>query len=70
MKGSTCKCHLLVSRFDKTQIQESQYIIRNTLCEKLLGVKFDNKKKRIVKCTCKSNTLTSTLKKIGFSNNC
>ena len=37
------KCNLLVSAIDAVSITVSEYDIKNSDCEKLLGVQFDNK---------------------------
>ena len=43
-KGNPDKCHLLVSTNEKTKINNiGEFSIENTDCEKLLGVKIDNK---------------------------
>ena len=43
LKSNGDKCHLLVSTSDAVNLRESEYDIKNSECEKLLGVKFDNK---------------------------
>ena len=43
LKGNTGKCHLIVSSDDSTEIQVGESVIKNTTCEKLLGIKIDNK---------------------------
>ena len=43
LKGNTDKCRLIVSSDDPTEIQVGESVIKNTTCEKLLGVKIDNK---------------------------
>ena len=43
LKSNTDKCHLLVSSTDAVNLRVSEYDIKNSECEKLLGVKFDNK---------------------------
>ena len=43
LKGNTEKCHLVVSSDDPTEIQVGESVIKNTTCEKLLGIKIDNK---------------------------
>ena len=43
LKSDAGKCHLLVSFSDVVNLRESKYAIKNSECEKLLGVKFDNK---------------------------
>ena len=43
LKGNTNKCHLIVSSDDPTEIQVGELVIKNTTCEKLLGIKIDNK---------------------------
>ena len=42
-KGNPDKCHLLVSTNEKTKIKIGEFSIENSDCEKLLGVKIDNK---------------------------
>ena len=41
MKGNTEKCRLMLSTGGSNQIQIGNLLIENSLCEKLLGVKFD-----------------------------
>ena len=41
-KSNADKCHLLVSSSDAVIVTVSEYGIRNSECEKLLGVKFNN----------------------------
>ena len=43
LKGNADKCYLLVSSSDAVNLRVSEYNIRNSECEKLLGVRFDNK---------------------------
>ena len=43
MKGNTEKCHLMLSAGDSNQIQIENSLIKGSLCEKILGVKFDDK---------------------------
>ena len=43
LKSNANKCHLLVSSSDAVNLRGSEYDIKNSECEKLLGVKFDNK---------------------------
>ena len=43
LKSNADKCHLLVSSSDAVNLTVSEYDIKNSKCEKLLGVKFDNK---------------------------
>ena len=43
LKSNADKCHLLVSSSDAINLRVSEYDIKNNECEKLLGVKFDNK---------------------------
>ena len=43
LKGNTDKCHFLVSSSDAENLRVSEYGIKNSDCEKLLGVKFVNK---------------------------
>ena len=42
-KGNPDKCHLFVSTNEKTKISIGEFSIGNSDCEKLLGVKIDNK---------------------------
>ena len=42
-KGNPDKCHLLVSTNEKTKINIGELSIENSDCEKLLGIKIDNK---------------------------
>ena len=43
LKGNVDKCYLLVSSSDAVNLKVSECNIKNSECEKLLGVKFDNK---------------------------
>ena len=43
LKGNTDKCDLIVSSDDPTEIQVGESVIKITTCEKLLGIKIDNK---------------------------
>ena len=43
LKSNAGKCHLLVSSSGAINLRVSEYGIRNSECEKLLGIKFDNK---------------------------
>ena len=43
MKSNTHKCHLLVSTNNTVNIRVENFDIKNSHCEKLLGVKFDHK---------------------------
>ena len=43
IKGNPDKCHLLVSTNEKTKINIGEFSVENSDCEKLLGVKIDNK---------------------------
>ena len=43
LKSNVDKCHLLVSPSGAVSLRVSEYVIKNSECEKLLGVKFDNK---------------------------
>ena len=45
LKSNADRCHLLVSFSDAVNLRVSEYDIKNSECEKLLGVKFDNKLK-------------------------
>ena len=43
LKSNADKCHLLISSSDVVNLSVSEYYIKNSVWEKLLGVKFDNK---------------------------
>ena len=43
MKGNTDKCHLVVSTDEPIEIRVGESLIKSSNCEKLLGVKTDNK---------------------------
>ena len=43
MKSNADKCHLLVNTNESVKITTRDFDINNSSCEKLLGVKFDNK---------------------------
>ena len=43
MKGNTDKCRLIVSTDEPIEIRLSEYLIKSSTCEKLLGVKIDKK---------------------------
>ena len=43
MKANPDKCHLLTSSSDKVSSCVSNYNIKSSKCEKLLGIKIDNK---------------------------
>ena len=43
LKGNTDKCHLIVIFGNHTEIQVGESAIKNTTCEKLLGIKIENK---------------------------
>ena len=43
MKGNTSKCHLLLSKDESCEIHIGDFIIENSTCEKLLGIKIDSK---------------------------
>ena len=43
MKENTYKCHLIVSSDEPTEIRIGESLIKNSTCEKMLGVKIDNK---------------------------
>ena len=43
MKANPGKCHLLTSSSDKVSICLDNYNIKSNKCEKLLGIKIDNK---------------------------
>ena len=42
LKSNAEKCHLLVRSSDAVNLRVSEYDIKNSECEKLLGVKCDN----------------------------
>ena len=42
MKGNADKCHLIVSTDEPIEIRVGESPIKNSTCEKLLGVKIDN----------------------------
>ena len=68
LKGNADKYHLLVSSTDTVNLKVSEYDIRNSDCEKLLGVKFDNKlsfEKDITDICGKASTKTYTLARIA-----
>ena len=43
MKRNTDKCHLIVSTDEPIEIQVGESLIKNSTCEKLSGVKIDNR---------------------------
>ena len=43
MRENTDKCHLIVSTDESIEIQVGESLTKNSTCEKLLGVKIDNK---------------------------
>ena len=43
MKGNTDKCHLIVNTDEPIEIRVGESLIKNSTCEKLLGVKIDSK---------------------------
>ena len=43
MKGNTDKCHLIVSTDQPIEIRVGESLIKSSTCEKLLGIKIDNK---------------------------
>ena len=43
MKANPDKCHLIVTENDNFQIEHDNFLIENSVCEKILGVKVDNK---------------------------
>ena len=43
MKANPDKCHLVTSSSDKLSIYVDNYNIKSSKCEKLLGIKIDNK---------------------------
>ena len=45
LKNNADKCHLLLSFSDAVSLRVSEYDIKNSECEKLLGVMFENKLK-------------------------
>ena len=76
MKVNTGKCHLIVSTDEPIEIRVGESLIKNNICEKLLGVKIDNKlnfdthvkglckkEKKNIKSSCKSYTIHVSRKK-------
>ena len=67
MKSNADKCHLLVNTNESVKITIRDFDINNSSCEKLLGVKFDNKisfDEHITNlCLIKNNTIYEFLKK-------
>ena len=76
MKGNTDKCHLIVSIDEPIEIRVGESLIKSSTCEKLLGVKIDNKlnfdthvkglckkAKKNIKSSCKSYTIHVSRKK-------
>ena len=43
MKGNTDKCHLLLSKYESSEIHIGDSIVESSTCEKLLGIKIDSK---------------------------
>ena len=43
LKGNVDKCHFLVSTSQEVSLNGNNFKIKNSDCEKLLGVKFDSK---------------------------
>ena len=43
LKGNADKCHFLVSTSQEVNLNVNNFKIKNSHCEKLLGVKFDSK---------------------------
>ena len=43
MKGNTDKCHLIVSTDEPIEIRVGESLIKRSTCEKLLGLKIDDK---------------------------
>ena len=43
MKGNTAKCHLIVSTDEPIEIRVGESLMKSSTCEKLLGIKIDNK---------------------------
>ena len=43
IKGNTDKCHLIVSTEETIEIQADESLIKSSTCERLLGIKIDNK---------------------------
>ena len=43
MKGNAGKCHLIVSTDEPIEIRVGESLIKSSACEKLLGIKIDNK---------------------------
>ena len=43
MKGNTDKCHLLLSKYEPSEIHIGDSLIESSICEKLLGIKIYSK---------------------------
>ena len=43
MKGSTDRCHLLLSKYESSEIHIGDSIVESSTCEKLLAIKIDSK---------------------------
>ena len=68
LKSNADKCHLLVGSSDAINLRVSEYDIKNSECEKLLGVKFDNKltfEKHITDICRKASRKISSLARIA-----
>ena len=68
LKNRADKCHLLLSSCDGVNLRVSGYDIKNTKCEKLLVVKFDNKltcEKHITDVCRKASRKTYALARIA-----
>ena len=64
LKSNTNKCHLLVSSSEAVNLSVSEYDIKKSECEKLLGVNFQNKltfEKHITDICRKASTKTYAL---------
>ena len=67
LKSNTNKCHLWVSSSEAVNLRVSEYDIKNSECEKLLGVKFQNKltfEKHFTDICRKASTKTYALARI------
>ena len=68
LKSNADKCNLLVSFSDAVNLKISEYDIKNSECEKLWGVKFDNKltfEKHITDICRKTSRKTYALARIA-----
>ena len=77
MKANLDQCHLLTSSFDKVSTCVDNYNIKSSKCEKLLGIKFDNKlnfsnhiDEICKKAGQKLNALSRVIPYMGLSKRC